>query len=86
MFAIIIHMEVIYVYNKGEMCYIIENNSFIREALVKRKTGEFYIVQIKGTTQVLRVRESRLYKDISDAKNKINPVQQRVPNYYGQLI
>lgn len=73
-------------YNKGEICYIIENNSFIREALVKRRTGEFYIVQIKGTTQVLRVRESRLYKDISAAKNNIDPEQQRVPNYYGQLI
>lgn len=73
-------------YNKGEMCYIIENNSFIREALIKRRTGEFYIVQIKGTTQVLRVRESRLHKDIASAKNKVYPGQHRVPNYYGQLI
>lgn len=54
-------------WQKGDQCYIIENNMHIRPAVVVRSSGGFCTIRFSGGKGI-RVRESRLYRTQAEAQ------------------
>ena len=52
----------------GENAFLIENNRNVVEVVIKKRTSDFFTVQITGSAGAFRVRESRLYNTETEAK------------------
>lgn len=59
-------------FERGEICYIVENNRTIKSAKIISRQGDFYTIQIVGSCGAIRLKESRLFKTEDDANNHIN--------------
>ena len=48
-------------YKEGTTAFIIESNRLIREVVVLKRTGNFYIVRFKDCNGGIQIRGSRLF-------------------------
>lgn len=55
-------------YEKGSIAYIVESNRFIREVIVVRVTGDFYVVRFTDSGGAIQVRGSRLFDTADGAR------------------
>ena len=64
---------------KGDIAYIVENNSHVREVKIVGVSGGFYTVKFcDSQSSAIRVREGRLYKTEEEASRYLhNPKQQK---------
>lgn len=51
----------------GDSGYIIESNRIVREIIVLRSSGGFYLIRFKDGDGAIKVKEHRLYKNEEDA-------------------
>lgn len=73
-------------YNRGDECYIVENNRFVRRATVTQCSGGFCIIKFDegGGT---RLRETKLFSTEEDARMSITKTEvktdsgKRTPRY-----
>lgn len=77
-------VELIYKYGIGEHVYIVENGMHIKEAVIVNISSGFYQVCFTDKRGSIKLRESRLYKTISEAatnnsaaKNELNKIQKK---------
>lgn len=54
-------------FNRGDTCYILENNLKVRAAKVISRQGQFCVIQLVGTCGAIRLRESKLYHTEEEA-------------------
>lgn len=54
-------------YKKDSIAYIVESNRDIREVVVLRVTGDFYIVRFKDSGGAIQIRGSRLFASEEEA-------------------
>lgn len=76
--------ELIYKYGIGEHVYIVENGMHIKEVVIVNISSGFYQVCFTDKRGSIKLRESRLYKTISEAatnnsaaKNELNKIQKK---------
>ena len=74
----------IFKYGNGEHVYIIENGMHIKEVVIVNISSGFYQVCFTDKRGSIKLRESRLYKTISEAatnnsaaKNELNKIQKK---------
>lgn len=60
---------------RGENCYIVENNKFVRPAKVVSKQGKFYTIQLLGSCGAIRLSESRLFKTKEEAEDGVKALR-----------
>lgn len=58
------------VYKLGDTVFFIESNRFIREAMVMKKSGDFYTLRFADGGGI-RLRENRLFATKPEAEEKI---------------
>jgi hypothetical protein len=49
------------VFKEGTSAFIVESNCLVREVVVLKRTGNFYIVRFANSNGGIRVRDSRLF-------------------------
>lgn len=67
-------------YKTGDVCYILENNMYPKQAKICAKQGEFYVIQLVGSCGAIRLRESRIFKTEQDALDSIKNNKQLKDN------
>lgn len=58
-------------FNPGDKAYIIESKIFLKEVVVVKYSGGFYLIKYPNTSGGYKVRGSRLYKTEAEAKLNI---------------
>lgn len=71
-------------FKAGDAAYIIENNHRIRQVIIVRYAGGFYVVRFANKDAGIRLRENRLYPSEEAAKAALPPPDppQRQPNHW----
>ena len=59
-------------FNPGEKAYIIESTIFIKEVKIVKYSGGMYLIKYPNSSSGYKVRESRLYKNETEAKKVID--------------
>lgn len=59
-------------FERGDKCYIVENNRTVKASKVISRQGEFYTIQTVGSYGAIRLKESRLFETEENANNHIN--------------
>lgn len=59
-------------FERGDKCFIVENNRTVKAAKVIGRQGEFYTIQTVGSCGAIRLKESRLFMTEEEASNHIN--------------
>ena len=59
-------------FERGDKCYIVENNRTVKAAKIISRQGEFYTIQTVGSCGAIRLKESQLFETEEDANNHIN--------------
>lgn len=59
----------------GDIVYIVENTSRVREATVVRSSGEFCLLRFSGGGGI-RLRESRLFRTAEDAREFVRRLRE----------
>ena len=59
-------------FERGNKCFIVENNRTVKAAKVIGRQGEFYTIQTVGSCGAIRLKESRLFMTEEEANNHIN--------------
>lgn len=71
-------------YEIGDTVYLIESNREIRQVTIKRRSGNFYVVQF-NTGGGIQVRENRLFATHEEAKKQLPVVQTRRKTQYDYM-
>ena len=58
-------------YKVGDIAYIVESNRFIKEVVIKKYAGGFYIIKFKDSGGGIRVHESRIFCSEEEARSSI---------------
>ena len=68
-------------YKEGTTAFIIESNRLIREVVVLKRTGDFYIVRFKDCNGGIRIRGSRLFETQDAAEQAVPYVRETKKRY-----
>ncbi len=71
-------LELIYKYGIGEHVYIVENGMHIKEVVIVNISSGFYQVCFTDKRGSIKLRESRLYKTISEAATNNSAAKKRI--------
>lgn len=69
-------------FQKGSIAYIVESNRFIREVVILKVTGDFYIVRFTDAGGAIQVRGTRLFESQEDAKSSLPQKEQKIRTGY----
>lgn len=69
------------VYKEGTTAFIIESNRLIREVVVLKRTGDFYIVRFRDCNGGIRIRGSRLFATRDAAEQAVPYVRETKKRY-----
>lgn len=58
-------------YKEGTTAFIVESNRLIREVVVLKRTGDFYIVRFLDCNGGIRIRGSRLFATRESAEQAV---------------
>jgi len=63
-------------FKEGTTAFIIESNRLVREVLILKKTGSFYVLRFLDSNGGIRVRESRLFATREAAEESVPSVRE----------
>ena len=75
------------VFKEGTTVFIVESNRIIREVIIVKRTGNFYIVRFANSGGGIRIRGSRLFATMEQAEKMLPNVREKEkriisPYYY----
>ena len=69
------------VFKEGTSAFIDESNRLIREVVIVKRTGNFYIVRFAGSDGAIQLRGSRLYATKEEAEKSVPYVRENQKRY-----
>lgn len=69
------------VFKEGTSAFIVESNRLIREVVIVKRTGSFYIVKFADNNGGIQVRGSRLFASRDDAEKSVPNVRESKKGY-----